>query len=315
MKKITIKQKEFKELKKNLKKLLFNYMKCLLGLTIFECACAYLFYYVEHCSHVTPRGYTGSEGVVLRACAMTNHPKYNRTESNMLRNDLMTFCEEELGKIEAKRTRKCNLTASAFSEWFDFVYITALTIGYGNTVPYSAVGKILTIVLSIPLIGMTGINLTYAGDLIVTLTKVVMVKFERSFYHRKSVKICAKKVCVVQFMLLLLVWILFAWCAYYVQRPRLAPIDAIYFVYVTLTTIGYGDYYFPVDMRVKHVALSIIVTLLLTVAMATLASVITSIAEIVRSMKIGEELRASLRRSIKSGRKVAGETFSMNQPE
>ena len=143
-----------------------------------------------------------------------------------------------------------------------------------------------------------------------------MVKFERSFYHRKAVKLCAKKICVAQFILLLVTWVLFAWCAYYVQRPKLAPVDAIYFVYVTLTTIGYGDYYFPVEMRVDHVPLSITVTLLLTVAMATLASVITSIAEIVRSMKIGEELRASLKRSVKAGRsgKVAS-TEKLNQPE
>ena len=129
-----------------------------------------------------------------------------------------------------------------------------------------------------------------------------MVKFERRFYYRKTVKISAKKVCVVQFIILILAWGLFSMSAHRVQRPNLTPVDAIYFVYCTLTTIGYGDYYFPPTLRVRHIPLSISITLLLTVAMATLASVITSISEIVRSMKIGEELKASLRRKTKSSR-------------
>ena len=147
----------------------------------------------------------------------------------------------------------------------------------------------MTIILAVPLIGLMGTCLSYAADLIVTVTKIVMINIGKRKNKRKSVKICSKKVCMAQFVLMLISWSFLSIAC--MLNSRMKPLDAMYFVCVTLTTVGFGDFTFPSRKApVKY----IINCLFLHLSMATVASFVASIVEIVKNLKfkkLGSQIR------------------------
>ena len=136
---------------------------------------------------------------------------------------------------------------------------------------------------------MAATTLIYAGEIIVIITKIIMVKFERIMFRRKVVKVCCKKVCVVQCFLALLNWAILA--ALYVKGNRsdsISIIDAIYFVFITMTTIGFGDFAFTNEWRVNSPVISVVTLLMTNFAMATIASLLTSVSDIIKSFRFNQ---------------------------
>jgi len=154
----------------------------------------------------------------------------------------------------------------------------------------------MTIIVAIPLIGLTGINLSYAGNLIVTTTKIIMVKLEKRKSNRECVKLCSKKVFAIQCVLMLLAWFFFSLVC--ILSSQMKPLDAIYFIFITLTTIGLGDITFPNEGRERERSIMALLSFVFfNLAMATVASVVTIVTEIIKNMKL-KKLGTAIRKKV-----------------
>ena len=109
----------------------------------------------------------------------------------------------------------------SFSDAWNFVNVTALTIGYGNYYPKTVAGRILVI--------------TY-GNLMVFMAAYLVVTIRELFLPDKL----KQKRNVTLFLLGLILYIIFG-SAIFMLMEKWTFLNSIYFVWSTLTTVGYGN--------------------------------------------------------------------------
>ena len=133
------------------------------------------------------------------------------------------------------------------------------------------------------------------ADIITILIAKLIRKLERKLLKRRKVNHLEIKVflmsCLFSNVFLHLSCALISTLA----TPKLSYIDSMYFMFQTITTIGYGDVYphYGDPQSIKSYAITLIVGYLSLLGLALLAAVIASMVKYLESLK-AKKLRAVL---------------------
>ncbi|MCI4382509.1 hypothetical protein PGIGA_G00015870 [Pangasianodon gigas] len=150
-------------------------------------------------------------------------------------------------------------TAYNSSHWdlssaFFFAGTVITTIGYGNIAPSTEGGKIFCILYAIFGIPLFGFLLAGIGDQLGTMFVKSILKVE-GIFRQKHRQISQTKIRVTSTILFIL-----AGCIVFVTIPAVifkhtegwTTLEAIYFVVITLTTVGIGDYVAGGDRMIEY---------------------------------------------------------------
>ncbi|XP_067239532.1 potassium channel subfamily K member 10a [Chanodichthys erythropterus] len=137
---------------------------------------------------------------------------------------------------------------------FFFAGTVITTIGYGNIAPSTEGGKIFCILYAIFGIPLFGFLLAGVGDQLGTIFVKSIAKVEKMF-RRKHNQISQTKIRVASTLLFIL-----AGCILFVTIPAIifqhiegwTGLESIYFVVITLTTVGIGDYVAGGNRRIEY---------------------------------------------------------------
>lgn len=150
--------------------------------------------------------------------------------------------------------------ASNFSSYWDldggffFAGTVITTIGFGNIAPSTEGGKIFCILYAIFGIPLFGFLLAGIGDQLGTIFVKSILRVEKIF-RQKHRQISQTKIRVTSTILFIL-----AGCIVFVTIPAVifkhiegwTTLEAIYFVVITLTTVGIGDYVAGGNQRIEY---------------------------------------------------------------
>ncbi|XP_046872635.1 potassium channel subfamily K member 10b [Hypomesus transpacificus] len=178
---------------------------------------------------------------------------------------------------------------------FFFAGTVITTIGYGNIAPSTEGGKIFCILYAIFGIPLFGFLLAGIGDQLGTIFVKSILKVERIF-KQKHKQISQTKIRVTSTILFIL-----AGCIVFVTIPAVifkhiegwTTLEAIYFVVITLTTVGIGDYVAGGDRRIDYMKwYKPVVWFWILVGLAYFAAVLSMIGDWLRvlSKKTKEEV-------------------------
>ncbi|XP_063425529.1 potassium channel subfamily K member 16-like [Mytilus trossulus] len=124
-----------------------------------------------------------------------------------------------------------------FSGSFSFVITVVSTIGYGNMAPRTKEGRLALVIYALFGIPLTMVVLSYMGQLLTRLSTKV-----------NRLKICSRKPVLNKVLNMVLIvclglTMLFLVPAFIFQQvEKWHYLDGLYYCFVTLSTIGFGDY-------------------------------------------------------------------------
>lgn len=212
---------------------------------------------------------------------------------------LTEFTEKVVDAIEAGVDVKSTSNFSSrwvFSNAFFFCGTIITTIGFGNISPKTKGGQLFCIFYALVGIPMFGILLAGVGDHLGTLLRRAVAKIETLFL-RKGVKPTSVRVISAVFSILI-------GCLIFIAVPTMvfqeveswSLLEAGYFVVITLTTVGFGDYVTE-NRRDGTPLYKPLVWLWIVFGMAYFASILTMIGNWLRVLSKKtraemEELRA-----------------------
>lgn len=187
---------------------------------------------------------------------------------------------------------------SSYWDWgsaFFFAGTVITTIGYGNIAPSTEGGKIFCILYAIFGIPLFGFLLAGIGDQLGTIFVKSILRVERIF-RQKHKQISQTKIRVTSTILFIL-----AGCIIFVTIPAVifkrtegwTTLEAIYFVVITLTTVGIGDYVAGGNRRITYMKwYKPLVWFWILVGLAYFAAVLSMIGDWLRvlSKKTKEEV-------------------------
>ncbi|XP_033844459.1 potassium channel subfamily K member 10b [Periophthalmus magnuspinnatus] len=191
--------------------------------------------------------------------------------------------------------------ASHFSSYWDldggffFAGTVITTIGFGNIAPSTEGGKIFCILYAIFGIPLFGCLLAGIGDQLGTIFVKSILRVEKIF-KQKHRQISQTKIRVTSTILFIL-----AGCLVFVTIPAVifkhieswSTLEAIYFVVITLTTVGIGDYVAGGNQHIEYRDwYKPLVWLWIMVGLAYFAAVLSMIGDWLRvlSKKTKEEV-------------------------
>ncbi|XP_052476242.1 potassium channel subfamily K member 10-like [Carassius gibelio] len=181
------------------------------------------------------------------------------------------------------------------SSAFFFAGTVITTIGYGNIAPSTEGGKIFCILYAIFGIPLFGFLLAGIGDQLGTMFMKSILKVEKVF-RQKHKQISQTKIRVTSTILFII-----AGCIIFVTIPAVifkhiegwSTLESIYFVVITLTTIGIGDYVAGGDRKIEYMKwYKPLVWFWILVGLAYFAAVLSMIGDWLRvlSKKTKEEV-------------------------
>ncbi|XP_032818966.1 potassium channel subfamily K member 2-like isoform X1 [Petromyzon marinus] len=135
---------------------------------------------------------------------------------------------------------------------FFFAGTVITTIGFGNIAPSTKGGRIFCVVYALLGIPLFGFLLAGVGDQLGTIFGKSVANMEKNNTHKHLSQTKFRVISTVLFLL--------AGCLFFVVIPTVifmhvegwTTLEAIYFVVVTLTTIGFGDYVAGGNLQMQY---------------------------------------------------------------
>ena len=144
----------------------------------------------------------------------------------------------------------------------------------------SDTGKIVTMIYAVPGIAITAASYISIAHAITGITRVLIIKAERKFFKHKNVKHCALKVFLIQVVFTCALTASLALLNTSKETENLRYLDAFYLNFVALTTIGFGDFHYKIEMYIDKPHFFLPHVMLLYVNFALVASTISSLSEL-----------------------------------
>eukprot|EP00111_Clytia_hemisphaerica_P021106 TCONS_00062179-protein len=218
-------------------------------LTIIVVSGAIVFFYTEQCWSNVPQEYS-QESSTQKLC--NDILKINETHSddqNVIAaiSNITVSClkhknYKQRQKLSDLGTRKtCTLDSIGFAYWMGYVFTIVFTIGYGRVVTNTTAGRALTMVyatISIPIASLTTI---YCAKTVDNCVKYMVLMFEQRALKRQKVVWFTRKCACIEMVYLVFMIMFYAWRQHDTILRNYTFFDAVYHVFITVTTIGFGD--------------------------------------------------------------------------
>ena len=191
---------------------------------------ALVYFYLEECAYPVERTMSETEYRLDLVCR--NMTAYNQSSELCIQ-----FYHEMSDEIP-----KCELDVKASFQWILFCAILGHTVGFGNIVPKSDPGKIFTIFYGFMIITVVATHYIYLTRCINTLIEKIIKYVMKLCKVRQHSRNIDKEVLFVNILLVITAWLVLADIYTDEDYENLRFIDSVYFVFVTMTTVGFGDY-------------------------------------------------------------------------
>uniref|UniRef100_A0A3B5KTG6 Potassium channel, subfamily K, member 4a n=1 Tax=Xiphophorus couchianus TaxID=32473 RepID=A0A3B5KTG6_9TELE len=194
--------------------------------------------------------------------------------------ELHVALQELVSAVEAGLDIR-NLPANLTSRWdmgsaFFFCGTIITTIGFGNLSPRTWLGQLFCVCYALVGIPMFGILLAGVGDHMGTVLRRAVAKIENLFLKRKIRSTTVRVMSAVLSILIGCLIFLAVPTVVFQKVERWSFLESLYFVVITLTTVGFGDFVPGADKRLPLVLLWIVFGL------AYFASILTMIGNWLR---------------------------------
>ncbi|XP_078359128.1 two pore potassium channel protein sup-9-like [Oculina patagonica] len=176
--------------------------------------------------------------------------KDNNKEKYQLLHSLYTSMSSKYNMTIEEFNNFSNVAHEALSEpkpqWtfftaYEFVMSAVTTIGYGYITPQTSAGQILCIVVSLFGIPITLLTLKSIGELIARKVNGIVTKFEKKVLKRVEPKQVKTKSAVILVTSMVVLMTETGYLISYLEDWTF--IEAVYFWFITFSTIGFGDYF------------------------------------------------------------------------
>ncbi|KAM7289679.1 potassium channel subfamily K member 4, partial [Ixodes scapularis] len=123
-----------------------------------------------------------------------------------------------------------------FYNSFFFAITVVTTIGYGHLAPSTSVGRVFCVLYAVAGVPMTGILLAGIGD---HFSRGLVRGLERARHRASRLALCAN---ALTFLLPWLVVFMLLPAGIFMYMEQWSYLEGLYYCFVTLATIGFGDY-------------------------------------------------------------------------
>uniref|UniRef100_A0A3P9PKN9 Potassium two pore domain channel subfamily K member 4 n=1 Tax=Poecilia reticulata TaxID=8081 RepID=A0A3P9PKN9_POERE len=179
-------------------------------------------------------------------------PKESKAHVNLLKakQDFLSnnscVTEELVSAVEAGLDIS-SLSANLTSRWdmgsaFFFCGTIITTIGFGNLSPRTWLGQLFCVCYALVGIPMFGILLAGVGDHMGTVLRRAVAKIEKLFLKRKIRPTTVRVMSAVLSILIGCLIFLAVPTVVFQKVERWSFLESLYFVVITLTTVGFGDF-------------------------------------------------------------------------
>ena len=112
-------------------------------------------------------------------------------------------------------------------------------LGYGHITPQTIIGRVVMMFYALFGISLTGFFLRTVGNELTNFIAYLVKSYERRLLNREAEKLEIK--CAVVSSIVVLVMLLLGGSVFSVAEESWSFLDAFYFCFVSLTTVGFGD--------------------------------------------------------------------------
>ncbi|XP_077388884.1 potassium channel subfamily K member 10 [Festucalex cinctus] len=224
---------------------------------------------------------------------LNNHSCVSEREFYTLVKEVASAVEAglEVGSLSTNFTTRWDV-ASAF--FFCGAIIT--TIGFGNLSPRTRYGQLFCVCYALVGIPMFGILLAGVGDHMGTVLRRAVAKIETLFLKRQVRPTTVRVISAVLSILIGCLIFLAVPTVFFQKSEDWSFLESLYFVVITLTTVGFGDYV-PDGSHAGGLFFKPLVWLWIVFGLAYFASILTMIGNWLRVLSKRtraemEELRA-----------------------
>jgi len=164
----------------------------------------------------------------------------------------------------------------------------------------STLGRMVTVLYALIAIPCTTATLIYCGRFIVSIIKLVVVVFEGRLLKRNRIQYFQRKFITLQLLTTIGIVMVFAYYNYLVTVTDPNFLTSLYFTFVTVSTIGFGDivhdplYYFELSM-LEIVMTGLFEFTLIFSAMSLVSAMISAVINI----KAEESRKKKIRNTVK----------------